>query len=85
MSRPERLPTEHYARVFDVLERCDSATSFSEFKELLLDSLTAVFGYEHVISVGEAKRIVHQSRAWADAREDFEKVQNEVATAASQL
>lgn len=37
------------------------------------------------VSLGEAKRIVHQSRAWADVREDFEKVQDEVATAASQL
>ena len=37
------------------------------------------------VSLGEAKRIVHQSGAWADARHEFEKLQDEAVAAASQL
>jgi DNA-binding CsgD family transcriptional regulator len=43
-----RLPSDQYARVFDVLERCDAARTLGEFKELVLESLGSAFSYRHL-------------------------------------
>lgn len=37
------------------------------------------------VSLGEAKRIVHQSRAWADAREGFDQLHDVAEAAAADL
>ncbi|MFT3853722.1 MAG: LuxR C-terminal-related transcriptional regulator [Ilumatobacteraceae bacterium] len=47
MDQVGHLPPEMYAKVFDVLERCDAAESLGEFKDRMLDALGSVFGYEH--------------------------------------
>ena len=37
------------------------------------------------VSLGEAKRIVHQSRAWEDARESFDQLHDAAEAAAADL
>ena len=37
------------------------------------------------VSLGEAKRIVHQSRAWEDARESFDQLHDVAEAAAADL
>jgi ribosomal protein L7/L12 len=37
------------------------------------------------VSLGEAKRIVHMSRAWADCRADFDQVHDTVASSLGNL
>jgi len=37
------------------------------------------------VSLGEAKRLVHTSRAWSDAREEFEDLQAAVSEVAARL
>ena len=37
------------------------------------------------VSLGEAKRIVHQSRAWEDAREGFDQLHDVAEAAAADL
>lgn len=37
------------------------------------------------VPLGEAKRIVHESRTWADAEDGFERLHDDVAAAAEQL
>jgi ribosomal protein L7/L12 len=37
------------------------------------------------VSLGEAKRIVHQSRAWQDAREGFDQLHDVTEAAAADL
>jgi hypothetical protein len=37
------------------------------------------------VPLGEAKRIVHESHAWADARDGFDEVHDAAVTAVEQL
>ena len=37
------------------------------------------------VSLGEAKRIVHQSRAWEDARDGFDQLHDVAEAAAAEL